>query len=390
MPIRFVELFSETNPDTIEAEVYEQLEAQFEDWEPAAGGLETWLTKAYVRIAASVFDLASVVSREAFKTFGETIVKVPPILAAPATAQSTWKLIDDKGHTIEDGTLVRIEATGDESLSFRVVGDVEVPPESDETAAGEVLLEAVKPGEAYNGLAATPEPQSSVAFVDSIALTGATSGGVDAEDEDAYLTRLTEELQTLTLSAVLPRDYEILSRRAAGVARATALDNYDADSEETEQPLVISVAVVDADGGALSEGVKDDVKALLEERSLSNVVTFVIDPTFTKVKAKATIVVAASFDPATVVAAAEARLAAYLSPANWGIPFTGGPSTSTWQNQTTVYLNEVLAEVDRVQGVSRVVGVELAKGAGALGKSDVELAGPAPLTEPGTLEVVAA
>ncbi len=390
MPTPFVELFAEVDTESLEGEVLETLEAAFEGWEAPEGSLARWLIKSFIRISASVAGLASIVSREAFKTFGETIVNVPPILAAPATATSTWKLIDEKGHTIEDGTLVSIEADGDESLSFRVVGDVVVPPESDETEAGEVLLEAVEPGTDYNELSAAPEPQSSISFVESVALVAPTANGVDAEDEDTYLSRLTGELQTLTLSAVIPRDYEILARRIAGVARATALDNYNAETEEDEQPLVISVAVVDADGAKLSEGVKEEVKALLEERSLSNVVTFVMDPTFTKVGAKVEVVIAPGFDPEAVLAAVEERLAAYLSAAEWGIPSANDATENpTWINQTTVYLNEVLAEVDRVQGVQRVVSVKLSKGAGELKAEDVELSGPVALPETGTMEAVA-
>lgn len=391
MPTPFVGLFGEVDTDLLETEVRETLEAAFEGWEAPAGSLTEWLIKSFVRISASVFGLASVVSREVFKTFGETIVNVPPILAAPATATSTWKLIDDKGHTIDDGTLVSIEASGDETLSFRVVGDIVVAPESDETEAGEVLLEAVEPGTDYNELTAAPEPQSAVSFVESIALVGATANGVDAEDEDTYLSRLTDELQTLTRSAVISRDWEILARRIAGVARATALDNYNLETEESEQPFVVTVFVVDEDGAALSEKVKDEVQALLEERSLSNIVTFVGDPTFTKVGAKVEIVVAAGYDPEAVIAAVEERLTAYLAAQNWGLPETGdaGGSSSTWVNQTTVYLNEVLAEVDRVQGVSRVVSVKLSKGAGELKAEDVVLSGPAPLPETGTMEAVA-
>src|SRR5690606_38714353 len=113
----------------------------------------------------------------------------------------------------------------------------------------------------------------------AITLTGPTSGGVDAEDEDAYIERLVEEMQIKTRSAVIPRDYAIIARRIPGVARATVLDNYDAEAEEAEVPLVVSVAVVDAEGNPLAEGVRDQVRAELEARSLTNVKVFVIDPT---------------------------------------------------------------------------------------------------------------
>jgi Baseplate J-like protein len=394
MATAFVEVFGEADPAALEAEAIETLEVAIEGWEGAPGSPEVWLTKAFARIAATVFDLASIVSREAFKTFGETIVGVPPILAAPATATSTWKVTDALGHKIPDGTLVSIAVSGDETQAFRTVGDVVIPPESDESEAGEVLLEAVNAGEAASGLTATPVLLSSLSFVNpgGITLTGATSGGVDAEDEDTYLSRLTEELQTLTLSAVIPRDYEILARRVAGVARATALDNYDADAEESEVPLVVTVAVVDADGEALSEGVKEGVQELLEGRSLSNVKTFVIDPSYTVVDVKAEVVVLPGYDQSTVLAAVEERLSTYLNPAHWGLPFgisdTG--SSAGWVNETTLYRNELLSEIDRVAGVARVVDVELAEGEGELGTEDLVIEGPAALTQPGSLEVLAA
>jgi hypothetical protein len=390
MATPFVELFTENDPATLETELFETLEEQFEGWDPAAEGLAVWLSKAFIRIASSVFDLASIVSREAFKTFGETIVNVPPIRAAPATAQSTWKATDTDGHKIPAGTVVTITSE-DVVFGFRTVGVVVIDPGSDETAAGAVLLEAVAPGDAYNGLTAAPELSSSLSFIDpdGIVLTGPTSGGVDAESEDAYLARLTEELQTLTLSAVLLRDYPILARRVAGVARATALDNYDPVAEEFEVPLVVTVAVHDVLGAALSEGVKEEAKTLLKSRSLSNIETHVIDPTFTEVGVKAKVAFVAGYDPVAVVAAVDARLSDYLASAKWGQPDGNvDPGNSAgWENKLVVYVNEVLAEVDRVPGVSRVESVELSKNGGAFAKANVELDGPAALTKPGTIEV---
>jgi hypothetical protein len=392
MATPFVDLFTETSAASIEDEMFAAFEDAFEGWAPADGNLEVWIAKAFARVASGLFDLASIVSRSAFKTFGETIVNVPPVLAAPATVQSTWQAIDTAGHKIPAGTEVTI-VEGDDSYGFRTVAEVVIPAGKSATAAGEVLLEAAQPGGEYNGLTTDPTLSTSLSAIEpeGITLVGVTSGGVDEESEDAYLTRLTEELQTLTLSAVLPRDYAILARRVAGVARATALDNYDAEEDKEGVPLVLSVAVVDAAGGALAAPVKAEVKALLEERSLTNITTFVIDPTFTKVGAKVKVVIAPGFDETATLAAAAAKLADYLSPAKWGIPQTGDPGNfAGWANVPSVFLNEVMVAADGVRGVERVVSVELSKNAGALGKADVELDGPAPLAEAGTILVTAA
>jgi hypothetical protein len=388
-----VELFVERNAGAIEAEILEGIETAFEDWEPAAGDPLVWFTKGFTRIAAGIFDVASIVTRKAFRTFGETIINVPPILPTPATAQSTWEAINDAGHEIPAGTLVDI-VEGDTTYSFRTVGKIDIPAGKTKTEVGEVLLEAVQAGTEYNGLTRDPVLSTALAAVkpEAIELEGTTSGGVDEESEDAYIARLAEELQTLTISAVLPRDYAILARRIAGVARAVALDNYDPVTEETNAPLVVSVAVVDAAGGALSEAVRDEVKALLESRSLQNVTTHVIDPTFTKVGAKVKFTLRPGFDKATTEAAVEQTLQSYLSPATWGMPAGEWGETGTpaeWENVLGVYLNEVIPVVDRVAGVGRVTKVELAKNAGAFAAADVTLDGPAALAEPGTIEATA-
>src|SRR4249919_3080464 len=143
----FVEAVVDNEPDQLEEEVVEGIEAAFEDWSYSPANLDYWLIKAFVRISSLVRDQAAVLSRAAFKKFGETIVKMPPILAAPATVTSTWTMIDDLGHEIPDGTLVRIPVSGDKELGFKTVGAVVVKPGDTETAEGEVLLEAVKPGE---------------------------------------------------------------------------------------------------------------------------------------------------------------------------------------------------------------------------------------------------
>src|SRR6478609_7390728 len=124
----FVAIEANSSASGIEQETYEALEARFAGWEPAEGNLEVWLIKAFSRIGASIFDMATLMSKEAFKTFGERVVNVPPILAAPAFASSTWTLVDDAGYTIPAGTQVEIEAAGDRHVGFATTEDIVVAP----------------------------------------------------------------------------------------------------------------------------------------------------------------------------------------------------------------------------------------------------------------------
>jgi hypothetical protein len=386
--VTFTEALIDNDPSTLEQGVIEEIEAAFEEWEPAAGNLDSWLIKAFARIASTVRDQAAVTSAALFKKFGETIVSVPPILAAPATATSTWVLVDNSGYTIPAGTEVSIAGSGDESFAFRVVADVTVEPGKTETEEGEVVLEAIEPGEAANGLTAAPDPISAISFVESVALVGATSGGVDEEDEDAYLERLTEALQLLSLSLIVQRDFEIDARAIAGIARALCIPGYNAEKAK-EEPLAVTVIPVDENGAKLSAPVKEELQERQEAKVPSGVLNFVADPTYTKIDVETKVTALPGFDPEAVKAAVEARLAEYLNPANWGLPTFGDTSSTGWVNQTTVYLNELISEVDRVQGVGRVVSLKLAKGGGSKEAKDVALEGIAPLTEAGTLTVTA-
>ena len=124
--------------------------------------------------------------------------------------------------------------------------------------------------------------------------------------------------------------------------------------------------------------------------SLSGVLNFVTDPTYTEVDVEAKFTVTTGNEAAATETAVEARLTEYLSPANWGLPSVGDASTSTgWVNQTKVYLNELISEVDRVAGVGRVISLKLVKGGGVLGTADITLAGVATLTKPGLIEATA-
>jgi hypothetical protein len=380
----FVAIEAEADASTLEQESIALLESAFAGWTPAAGGLDVWLIKAFSRIGASIFDQATLVSTGAFKKFGESVVNVPPIQAAPATAESKWTMVDNAGYTVPAGTQVAIEKDGQTSLGFISTEAVEIAPGA---TTGTISLAAVEPGEEGNGLSADPKLIDALAYVSKIELEGVTANGVDEEPEDAYLNRLVETLQLLSLSLIVGRDFEIDARAVAGIARAKCLEAYNA-SESKEEALCVSVYPVDDAGAKLSAGIKEALQERQEAKVPSGVLVFVADPTYTKIKVKTKIVVETGFDSATAIAAVKARLEEYLAPANWGIPSQGDASTSGgWINQTKVYRFELVSEVDRVGGVDRVATLELVKEGGSLGTADITLEGVVPLTEAGSITV---
>jgi phage-related baseplate assembly protein len=382
----FVTTNEEVDAAVLEQEVNEAVEAALEGWKSAEGDLLAWANKAFSRIGASVFDQTATMERGAFKRFGEAIVSVPPVQAAPATAESTWTMVDNAGYTIPAGTQVTIAATGDEAVGFITVGDVVVAPGS---TTATVLLQAVEAGETGNGLTADPELSDALAFVEAIALEGTTANGVNEEEEDAYLNRLVETLQLLSLSLIVGKDFEIDARAVAGIARAKCIEAYNAEAA-AEEALHVSVYPIDESGLALSSLIKTALNERQEAKVPSGVKVHVADPAYTQVDVTATIVVQPGFDPATVIAAVGARLAEYFNPAKWGLP-TQGDSGSGWENRTSVYRFELISEIDRVGGVERVATLKLAKHGDALSTAEeLVLTGVAPLTKAGTFAITEA
>jgi uncharacterized phage protein gp47/JayE len=134
------------------------------------------------------------------------------------------------GHTIPAGTQVSITDASGNVVPFQVLYDVIVPGGSNTTAAGGVTLSAVTAGAAASAIGS---PGGSIALIDALAFVNTitqvagTTGGVDAETDDEYLSRLSNELQTLSPTPILAADFAILAQNVAGVQRAVAVDNYN-------------------------------------------------------------------------------------------------------------------------------------------------------------------
>lgn len=391
MTTNFVEVLTDNSASSLEVEAFERLEAAFEEWTPAESGLDTWMVKAFSRIASIVRGQAAELSADAFKKFGESIVNVPPILASPASVGSTWVMVDTAGYTITAGTKLNIASSGESATAFEVVEDVVIAPGSSETAEGAVVLRAVIPGAAGNGLSADPTPSDSTAATSaatSITLASVTSGGVEEEGEDAYLNRLTEELQLLSLSLIVSEDFTKDARSVAGVWRALTLGGYE--NETANKPLDVTVFAVDVNGAALSSLKKEELLERQQAKVPSGVTVFVHDPKYEKIDVTAEVVAIKGFEPAAVKASVEGLLASILSPASWGLPPQGDRLSNGWLNAPIVYVNDLIAEIDRLNGVQRVTSVKIRKHAtGSLEAKDLTLEGVVPLTEAGTLTVTA-
>ncbi|MCA1781990.1 MAG: baseplate J/gp47 family protein [Dermatophilaceae bacterium] len=371
-----------TDENELAVEALEFLTESIPGWVPREGHLEVWMIEVWARMLSENRIVAAQVPREIFRYFGQSLLGLMSNEAAAATALTQWTMIDSAGYTIPLGTVVGYRIAGDELVPFETVEDVVISPGS--LTASDVLIQAVEEGSASSGLGPTGlELVDALAFVDTVTSSAPSSGGVDAEDEQSYLDRLTAELRLLTPRPILPQDFAVLARRVSQVARAVGIDLYDPDLGTWDNERTVSVAIIDADGQALDSTVKDEVKALLDAEREVNFVVHVIDPAYTTVDVVAEFTLMPGFEPSDTVANVELALSQYLSPASWA----GGDETPPiWRAESGVvrYL-EVASLINSVPGVDYLTVLTV-----NTGTADVNLTGVAPLPQAGTIAVTVA
>jgi uncharacterized phage protein gp47/JayE len=363
-----------TDPDDLAASALDDLAQRIDGFVPQEGHLEVAMIEVLARLVAENRDVASRVPADIFRYAGQSLHGIPSTAAASAQVNSTWTAYDDLGHTIPAGTLVGYQLASDRQAFFRVVDQVTIAPGKTATSLGEVVLRAVAPGAAYNGIPPTAiQLADALSFVRSVVTTGTTSGGVDAETSSAYLDRLRQELRLMTPRPIHPQDFAVLARRISGVDRAVAIDGYNPVNGTYDNERMVAVALADQLGNPVPASVSAEVAAYLEDQREVNFVVRTIAPTYTTVDVDARLIAQAGFDVDVVAASASAALRAYLDPA-------------TWDFEEGVYHNELVSLLDQVPGVKRVDQV-VKRIAGSSPVVDVVLAGVAPLVKAGSMSV---
>jgi uncharacterized phage protein gp47/JayE len=381
---RYLDIPFESDPDALSELAFDYLKSVIINWQPMEGNLDVWILRATARIASEVQEIAGTVPTAIFRYAGANLFTLPPIDAVPANGTSTWTMRDNAGYTIPTGMLIGKRISGDILIPFQVTSDVIVPPGSTVTAAGAVAIEAINPGEEGNGLSGAFELIDSLAGVASIALVDITTGGIDAEEDDAYLNRLTLQLQLLAPRPIIPSDFAAMAMDVPGVYRALAIDGYDPVSDTYDNERMITLAAIDADGVAVSTQVKNDLKAMLEARREVNFVVNMINPTLNTIDVTYEVEAEPGFtDVADVESRVTAAIQDFLSPATWGLPGTG--DQVAWNNDTVVRYLSLATTIKEVTGVWHVINLTLAIGGGLQDSLSVTMNGVAALPTPGNI-----
>jgi Baseplate J-like protein len=345
----FIELPVETEPLEIALDAFAHIAGQVPGWEPAEGNLDTLLIEADAQETAVDRALLVEMSTEIFRYIGG-VFGIDPLDPTAATVASTWTMTDTAGHTIPAGTQVALEAPDGSTVGFRTTAGVTVAAGQSVTAVGGVTLEAVEEGAHTSGLSTVSELIDQLAFVQSIALVGTTTGGIDGETNEEYVNRLAERLRLQSTALILPRDFEIAARDHANVARAVAVDGYRADTQASGQERALSVAVADEAGEPLSSPDKALIDADFQANRETNFLAFVMDATYTTVDVVFAAKMLAGFVAADVEANAESAISTFLSPANWGLPSSGDGDVD-WVNRTVLRYQELVTVLNNVEGI---------------------------------------
>jgi baseplate J-like protein len=166
--------------------------------------------------------------------------------------------------------------------------------------------------------------------------------------------------------AVSYEDYEWLAREAsAQVARALCIPVHSGlaenDTDLAGRITLLLVPVSDEAKPQPSPGLVRAVKDALDARRLPTVAFTIKGPKYVEVAATAT-VVPRNFDEADLVRRRVAdELAAFLH------PLTGGPEKQGWDFGRDVYVSEVAAVIEAVEGVDHVKALSIS---GSIGGSD--------------------
>lgn len=226
-----------TDQESLAQTAIDYLQSKLPDWEANPGSFEMWLIEAFSALAADTRDVSSDVPASIFRYFGAKLVGIIPIDSTTSTVDSTWTAIDTAGYEIEEGTVVSIRNSTGEEIPFEVITSVIILPGSSSTSVGGVSLISVNEGAETAGLGGNGIEASLVDpldFITTVVLTGTTQGGLDAEEDETYLARLSERLQLLADRPILSSDFAIMAKQIAGADRVLAIDNFIPGTNEKQ------------------------------------------------------------------------------------------------------------------------------------------------------------
>lgn len=213
----------DVNTEDIEDEAYEYIQGAFPNWEPSPGQLDAMIIQYFALRAGVITDQLQTIYASIFKYFGKSLLNLPPNEAIQATASTTWTAEDSAGHVIPEGSVIALADINGDLQPFATIQEETIPAAS--TSLAGVTVRALTAGELANNLSGTVQVLTALDWLASVSVQGASSGGEDAEDDDAYMARLARRISIMAPRPVLADDFALMATDEPGVYRATASDN---------------------------------------------------------------------------------------------------------------------------------------------------------------------
>lgn len=373
-----------TDPDRLLGEKLARFQGLNPGWAPFDGSPEVSLMRDQAVDDAIILAVASQVATAIWRSYGQSVLNKPSQDATYAQADVTFTLTGT-GFTIPAGLRVSIDpGDGGEPVEFKTIVDTVVDSTSET-----VQVQATDPGLAGSGIASgsTVTVVDQRTWITSAALVTETTGGLDSEDDDAYLDRLVGVTRRLSDTIVTSQDAEEALLDVPGVGRVLVLDNqvpaddadglrYDGTAPDVDAQTGVAGAVwfvpISTDGSNVPSGVMDAAIALLVADRLAGLSVYGTNPTRTDVTVTFKFIAEPGWDPAVGKANGEAAITAALDPGVWGN--TNREGDPNWEDDDEVRYADLYAAL-KVDGILHVTELKLN------GNADTNLA----LTGPGAL-----
>lgn len=366
---KYIDLtLADTDPTTLVQNAVAGAQVTFPDWIPREGSTELTLLE---QMAVMVDEDGYAINRVP-GVVTEVLLRLYGLTRNPGTAPVVtvqFAVYGGASVTIPAGTQVVLPLPGGvDPVTFSTDTPLVVAANA---SSGTVTATGTTVGSTANGTGAGTALTllTAVPFVDSAVTASIVTSGTDPEDDAAFLDRGAPRFTRLTDTLVKVEHFEAAAVETAGVARAVAYDNTSphADFSAGADPGHVTVAVAGAGGAPLAQSDLDALTASLEAAAYVLITVHVVNATVTSVNVTTTVKAAPGWSAADVTTNVQAALAAYLDP-------------NTWESGATVYYNELIALVDGVIGVDRVVSITTPTG-------DLALSGYGPLARVGTITV---
>jgi uncharacterized phage protein gp47/JayE len=199
-------------------------------------------------------------------------------------------------------------------------------------------------------------PQTPHAAVTGVKTDSTVAGGTDPEDDASFQAKYVAYKATLSASLINGDQFTNYTVSALGAFRVLTRENWNVTTSANGH---VTVFAAKPGGVFYTSDEKTAMAATLDARSVVGLVPHAADPQIIDVDVAVQVETAAGYDEATVETNITEALTEYLSPDTWA---WGG----------TVYYNELISVIDRVEGVARVVDLTTPA-------ADVTLTGAAPL-----------